>query len=155
MRAYERMISLLRTTGLYRLDGSTAVERELRVWADYFDQLAAEIAALPENAFPETMDRTGFDNYRRLYSLPQNIGWAELRGIVERRLGLTNRDFTKAGVQRCMASGGFTVELTEDFANRRVTVHILEDQGAFGAKPEKEAFLQSCLPAHAQGVFVW
>lgn len=155
MTSYERMYALLRSTGLYRLDGDSAVEIELRRYAHYLDELEERIARLPDAAFAETADEAGLAAWRRMLSLSESIGAEELREVVRHRLAISNRDFTIEGVKRCMSSGGFTVELTEDFANDTVTVEIRSDLGLFGSKAEKEAFLQRCLPCHVQGVFIW
>lgn len=149
------MHALLKSTGLYRLDGTTAVEVELERYAFYFDQLESMITQLSKDAFVETMGATGFDAWQRLLALPQDISWDSLQEIASCRLAISNRDFTPDGVKRCMAAGGFSVELTENFTDDTVTVRILDDQEAFGSQAEKEAFLQSCLPCHVKGVFVW
>ena len=73
MSSYERMHALLKSTGLYRLDGTTAVEIELQRYAFYFDQLEAMIAQLLEDAFVETMGPTGFDAWQKLLALPGNL----------------------------------------------------------------------------------
>lgn len=155
MGAYERMHALLRSTGLYRLDGNSATDIELKRYAHYLDILESNIKVLPEDAFADTFQGDGYYAWLELLALPEGTSWATLRKIVQLRLGINNRDFTKAGVKRCMASGGFTVNLTEDFANDIVTVEILEDKKLFGTKTEKEEFLRSCLPCHVQGVFIW
>ena len=155
MGALERMRAQLKPTGLYRLDGKSRVEAELKQYAVYLDQFDSDIARLPDNAFLDTVSVDGLDAWQRLFALPRHIYWEDMRRVAAARLAITNRDFTKEGVRRCMASGGFAVELTEDFSNGLVTVEIVGDKGIFGTKAEKEAFLQGCLPCHARGVFIW
>lgn len=153
--SYERMIRLLKATGLYRLDQNSAVEKELWLYAVYFGILEDQIKRLTDNCFVDSITRDGFDRYRELYSLPEGIKQSELRDIVRKRLAITNRDFTPAGVQRCMESGGFDVELTEYFQYERITIRVLESTGAFGTQEEKEAFLTQCLPCQQHASFLW
>ena len=37
--ARQRMLKQLKSTGLYRLDGSTVVEKELRIYSDFLGEL--------------------------------------------------------------------------------------------------------------------
>lgn len=153
--AYGRMVRLLGSVGIYRLDGTTAVEKELRLYADRIGELYALIDQLAGNCFVDSVTQEGFLRYVALYALPANISREKLQTLVRRRLAVNDRDFTAEGVRRCMASGGFEVELAEDFQAGSVTVTVRSDLGAFGTLEEKEAFLRECLPCHLNAVFVW
>lgn len=155
MGSNKRMLQLLKSTGIYRLDGKSAVEKEIAAYAVLFDSLETELKRLADDCFADTMTFDGVSAYRRLYQMPETLTEPELKALIQKRIAVTNRDFTPEGVRRCMASGGFDVELEENFDSGEVRVTILSDQGAFGAKSEKEAFLQECLPCHAKGVFIW
>ena len=153
--ARQRMLTQLKSTGLYRLDGSTVVEKELRIYSDFLGELEYEIRKLADNCFLDTLDRDGILALRRLYALPAGMSAADLKEIAQLRAGITNRDFTREGVLRCMAAGGFQAEIMENFTQGTVTVTIRSDKGAFGTREEAEAFLRGCLPFHLVPDFVW
>ncbi len=155
MGAYERMRQALSPLGLYRLDGTSMVETKLRLIGSYMDILETHIGKLPNNYFVENMDTTGLKAYRTLYCLPSGLSKARVAELVKKRMAITNRDFTKEGVLRCIESGGLTVELTERPASGEVEIKIKTDLKTFGTQKEKEDFIRSCLPCHVKPVFIW
>lgn len=155
MTSLERMKALLAPSGIYRLEEGSGTAIELGLYAVWLDALEQELENLIDNCFLDSITRSGFDNYRTLYGLPEGLDWQPLRELVKKRLAITNRDFTPGGVKRCMAAGGFDVQLTEDFASNRVTVRILSDAGAFGTRAESEAFLRRCIPFGVGSIFLW
>ncbi len=154
MTSLDRMLSLLGQTHLYNLSENSAIRIEFKQYAYFFDNIWVEIDALLDNCFVETISPAGYDSYMKLYSLPESIDWDLMKEIVNKRLAITNRDFTIEGVKRCLASGGLNVTLTEDFAKNKVTIKILSDAKIFGGVEEKNAFIESCIPCHVEVVIV-
>ncbi|MEG0693416.1 MAG: hypothetical protein RR444_10090 [Oscillospiraceae bacterium] len=154
MTSLERMLALLSQTHLYDLRDSSATTIELKQHASYFDHLSTEIDILLNNCFVETISPAGYRSYMKLYSLPEEIDWDLMKDIVNRRLAITNRDFTIEGVKRCLASGGLTVTLTENFLLNQVTISILSDSGILGAMEEKVAFIKNCIPCHVEPIII-
>ncbi len=155
MGAYERMRQALSPLGLYRLDGTSMVETKLRLIGSYMDILETHIGKLPNNYFVENMDTNGLKAYRTLYCLPSSLSKARVAELVKKRMAITNQDFTKEGILRCIESGGLTVELTERPDSGEVEIKIKADLKTFGTQKEKEDFIRSCLPCHVKPVFVW
>lgn len=153
--SYVRMLRHLRSTGLYRLDGSTRTEIELQCYAKMLDNAQKRIDLIGSNRFPEMMTSDVCWRWQVIYSLPKRFYIRDTRELVALRESVTNRDFTRAGVLRCMASGGFTAQLTENFSTGEVTVKVTDDRNVFETQEEKENFLRGCLPCHVKPVFVW
>lgn len=154
MTSLERMLALLAQTNLYNLEKTSATTIEFKQYGFYFDNISAEIDMLLDNCFVETISPAGYDSYMKLYSLPEDIDWDLMADIVNRRLAITNRDFTPDGVKRCLASGGLEVTLTEDFAANKVTVKILSDADIFGSIDARNEFIKTCIPCHVGVVVV-
>ncbi|MFZ2537912.1 MAG: hypothetical protein WAX04_03310 [Oscillospiraceae bacterium] len=154
MTSLQRMLTLLGQTHLYNLSEMSSTKIEFEQYACYFDNIAVEIDALLGNCFVETISPAGYDSYMKLYSLPESIDWDLMKEIVNKRLAITNRDFTIEGVKRCLSSGGLNVTLTEDFVNNKVTIKVLSDAGIFGTNEEKIIFIKGCLPCHVEPIII-
>lgn len=151
----QRMLRLLKATGLYRLDGDSVTEKEIKIYAQLFGQMEYAIHTLTNNCFLETLDSSGVLAVRRLYGLPASMSRVNLQELARLRMGITNRDFTKEGVLRCLAAGGFQATLTENFTQKAITVTIQSDKGAFGTRTEAEDYIKACLPYPLTPTIVW
>ncbi len=154
-KAYQRMIGRLNSTGIYRLDGGSLTEKEMRLYAQRIGEVYEKLGQMRDNCFVISMTPEGAERYCALYGLPKTMREEDLATVVRRRLAVTNQDFTPEGVVRCMASGGLGVTLAENFTEGKVTVTVNTDMNAFGTQEEKEAFMRQCLPCHVVPVFVW
>lgn len=155
MGAYERMRQVLSPMGIYRLDKVSMIETKLRLIGAYLDIVENKIGKLSDSYFVDTSGIDGLKAYRAMYCMPTSLAKARVIEMVQKRMSITNRDFTKQGVLRCIESGGFQAQLTERPASGEVEIKIIADYKAFGTQAEKEAFIRSCLPCHVKPVFVW
>lgn len=148
MTSLERMLLLLEQTHIYDTAITSPNAIELTEYSEQFENISSQLDILLDNCFVETISYEGYKIYMKLYSLPYDIDWDLMKNIVNRRLAITNRDFTIEGVKRCLLSGGLTVDLTENFEKNTVTVKILKDDEIFGSNGEREAFIKACMPCH-------
>ena len=146
MGACESMRRQLRPTGLYTLDGTTAVDRELAAYAEGLDALCADINELQAESFVAAASGYGLSLREQAFALPAS-GTAEERRAALLGLGAVRQgSCTKEGTEAALAALGLSVELEEDAANSKVVAHFLAAPACGEAEAQKK--LEIFLPAH-------
>lgn len=153
--AYERMRSELKKLGIYRLDGKSIVDVELLNYAHYIDQLNLYAESIFEESFIINLGSKNYVKYLKLYSLPEAMPLEQLKSTVLKRMAITNSDFTKAGILKCIEAGGFNATIAEGFETGTVKITINQDLGFYASKAEKENYIKQCLPCHVKPIFIW
>ncbi len=155
MSCYDKIISDLKRTKLYNLTPKSKTESDLYVCARYIDFFENEINNLFNSCLAADISNVSYTKFCRLFSLPERLSLSNLNKIVLKRMAITNQDFTKAGIQKCLEALGFKAILTESLATGVVKITIHEDMGLYATNEEKEAQIKSCLPCHVIPIFVW
>ncbi len=154
MGSYERMVRELKKLKIYKLDGNSIMDAELYCYGLYIDMLSEQIESLFDSCFIININPVSSDKYIKLYSLPQSLSAIELKDIVLKRMAISNSDFTKDGVIRCIEAGGLKVSIAEALEMGIVKITILEDLGLFITKQEKEDYIKQCLPCHLKAIII-
>lgn len=102
MGAYDTMWKSMKATGLYRLDGSTAVDRELQTYAAALDPLCDDLKKLKRESFTATAEDYGL----RYREVALGILWPghtaeERRKMIARRRRPERREPRGAGKAAC------------------------------------------------------
>lgn len=155
MAGYQRLVGNLAGLNLYRLDGNSLIDAELKAYGALLDDVYAKIAELFESSFVEQLSGIGLKNYIKLFGVSEALSDATVQDLVLKRFALTNKDFTKDGIGRCLQAGGFTTTLVETPNSKAVKVTITADKNFFTTKAEKEAYIKSCMPCHVVPTIVW
>lgn len=146
MDAYESMRRQLRPTGLYTLDGTTAVDRELAAYAEGLNAVIAQLSELQAESFVATACGYGLSYREQAFALSAS-GTAEERRAVLLGLGAVGRgDCTKEGIEAALSALGLSVGLEEDAADSRVVAHFLAAPACGETEAQKK--LEIFLPAH-------
>ena len=146
MDACESMRRQLRPTGLYTLDGTTTVDRELAAYAEGLDAVAAQLRELQAESFVATASGYGLSYREQASALPAS-GTAEERRAALLGLGAAGRgSCTKEGIEAALSALGLSVGLEEDAADLRVVAHFLTMPACGEAEAQKK--LEIFLPAH-------
>lgn len=146
MGSYERMCRQLKSTGLYRLDGTTTVEKELYCYGRYFDIIESALDKVIKNRFPETALSNFLEKYQVLYGFKVDLPLDKLREAVSLRQKITDNDFTEEGVLKCLKAGGITASLQKTAGTNNLTVNVISDDGIFGTAIESDRYIMSCMP---------
>ena len=151
MDTLESMKRQLRPTGLYRLDGTTAVELELAVYADALDAVRGELLELQAESFVATASGYGLRLRERASGLSPEGETADRRAALL-GFGAVRRDSaTRSALEAVFASLGFDAELEEDAAGQKITVKFrsMPKCGETEARKKLEIFLPAHLEAKA------
>lgn len=152
MESYDSMAARLRATGLYSLDGGTAVDAELRAYAAGLDPLADELETLRRESFAATAQDYGLSLRESacgfLYP-PEDA--AERRKRLNALGAVAEGDCTKAGLERLAAALGFTAEVEEDRAQGTVTWRV--SAAPYRDRSAAQKQLELFTPAHLTAVF--
>lgn len=146
MDALESMKRQLRPTGLYRLDGTTAVEFELAAYAEALDAVRGELLELQAESFVATASGYGLSLRERAFGLAAAAETqrrrAALLGIGAVRPGSD----TKAALEETLAALGLDAELLEDTAGRKIVAKFRTMPACGEAAAQKK--LEIFFPAH-------
>jgi hypothetical protein len=158
MTCYERMLIQLRSTGLYQLKEGSFVAAEMRAYASALDLLFQELNNILIDCFLDEVDSPKGEYFEMLFGFPPTkfpltdetrAEREEKIRLMKQRLAVKNCDFNKEAILKQIETGGFNVSLTEDFANKKITVNVLEDKQYCEMDEEKTAFIQHILPCHS------
>lgn len=148
MNPLESMRRKMRATGLYALDGTTAVDRELLAYAAGFELACAEILKLQAEFFAATASDYGLALREARFGLASGEGTPEARRGKILALGaVTPADFTRGGVERALRAAGLDAEICE----RPGTGNLSLNCPASADETERKNALRTAnlfLPAH-------
>lgn len=146
MDTYGSMRARLLETGLYRLDGGTLADCELKAYAAGLDPVRGALTELQRESFAETAEGYGLENRERAFRLSSS-GETDARRAAVLAMGTVTPDsFTKAGLEAALAALGLDVSLEERAEGRKLIAHFLKMPDCGEAEAVKK--LEIFLPAH-------
>lgn len=148
MRALESMVSGMKATGIYTLDGTTQVDRELRAYAAGLDMAFDALAELQRESYVATASDYGLFNRESTLQIGAAGDTQERRSRILRRCAITPNSFTRADMEYALAVPGAEVEVCECMAEKKIYVNCkdADAQSEQGLSIQKAAKL--FLPAH-------
>lgn len=155
MTGYERLVGSLTGLNLYRLDGNSLIDAELKAYGMLLDDIYNKMEQLFESSFIDQLSGIGLKNYVKLFGVSEALSNATIQDLVLKRFAITNNDFTKVGILHCIEAGGFTATITETPASKAVTVKVTKDKNFYTTRAEQEAYIKSCMPCHVKPTIVW
>ena len=153
MNSLETMISLLKPTGLYKLDDSY-VFCELKAEAAGLDRLFAALDELLRECFPQTAEEEGLRVYERVMHLggiPEST--AALQNRITGALSLCGRYKTLSAVEAGGRIFGTDWTITENPSEESLSVSGEGFSLPYDAADDIFAMLGSLLPAHLEASF--
>jgi uncharacterized protein YmfQ (DUF2313 family) len=152
MGAYDSMKKCMLPTGLYRLDGTTLVDKELQAYAEVLDPLYEDIKTLQNESFTATASDYGL----RYHELALGVIWPAVTEEERRKtifaLGSVRAGgCSKAAFEKLLADLGITAELTEDAAARKLTISVKKEP--LSDKEAWEQVVGRFVPAHIETVW--
>lgn len=146
MGAYDSMKRQLLPTGLYTLDGTTAVDSELQAYAAGLDAVCSEFQELQGESFLPTASGYGLELKERAFALLA-AGDTSARRAALTTLGSVGRQSgTKEKIEQAFSALGLDVTLLEDPANLKITARF-NSMPACG-ETEAQKKLEIFSPAH-------
>lgn len=158
MTYQEKVKRHLKSTGLYRLNGTSLVEAEMYAYAGVLEMISKEIQAMLKDCFIDELESPKGELFEDLFGLPatkfplteekreERLHKIEL---MKQRLNTRNSDFSAAEIKKQLAAGGLDVTLAEDFANKVITVNVVNDRKYIDTIAEKQKFIKQVLPCHS------
>jgi hypothetical protein len=152
MGAYDSMKKCMLPTGLYRLDGSTLVDKELQAYAEVLDPLYEDIKNLRNESFVPTAADYGL----RYHELALGVLWPEDEVEDRRRIiyalgSVGAHGCSRAAFEKLLADLGIEAELTEDVADRKLTIHVKKEP--INYPKDWEEVVERFVPAHIETVW--
>jgi hypothetical protein len=140
------MKNQLAPTGLYRLDGTTAVDFELASYAAGFEPIRRDLLALQTESYAATACGYGLRSKERVFALTPRGDTESQREALLRLCAVRRGSCTKEGIESALSALGLSVRLEEDPANLKIIAHFLSPPacGETAAKKKLEIF----CPAH-------
>jgi hypothetical protein len=152
MGAYDSMKKCMLSTGLYRLDGSTLVDKELQAYAEVLDPLYEDIKTLQNESFVSTASDYGL----RYHELALGVLWPEDETEGRRRIiyalgSVGAHGCSKAAFEKLLADLGIEAELAEDVADRKLTISVKKEP--INSPRDWEEIVERFVPAHIETVW--
>lgn len=115
MGSLDNMKRSLRPIGMYSLNISDNVNKELRTYSAEFDELTQDISKAIGECFLQTAEDTGLEVYERMIGAPRDdLDLSQRREMLRTLFNVSVNDYTPSGVQRFFDSLGFECDITED-----------------------------------------
>lgn len=148
MRALESMVSNMKATGIYTLNGTTQVDRELRAYAAGLDMAFDALAELQRESYVATASDYGLFNRESTLQIGAAGDTQERRSRILKRCVITPNSFTRADMEYALAVPGADVEVCECMTEKKIYVNCkdADAQSEQGLSIQKAAKL--FLPAH-------
>lgn len=147
MGAYERMKKALAATGLYKLDGTTAVDRELQAYAEGLDRARQALEELQAESFVATSAGYGLSLREEAFRAAAPAAGTEQRRAALLGLGAAGPGaFAKQALEKTLAAAGLSVEIVENPPAGPLTVRFLEEPACGRERAQK--ILEKFMPAH-------
>lgn len=140
------MKNQLAPTGLYRLDGTTAVEIELAAYAAGLDPLREELLELQAESFAATARDYGLRLKERSFALVPAGDTAARREALLKISAVRSGACTKNGLESALSAFGLSVNLEEDPANLKIVAHFVSAPACGEVEAQKK--LEIFCPAH-------
>ena len=152
MGTYDTMKKAMKATGLYRLDGTTAVDCELQAYAEALDPLCGDLKRLRNESFVPTAEDYGLSSRELALGIlwpPQTT--QERRKMICTLGAVGPNDCSLAALERLLSALGFTADAEEDLARRRLTIRVTK--APYGDAGDWEEMIGRYLPAQLEAVW--
>lgn len=135
MTSFERIATLLKSTGVYPMDGTTLIDAEMESYATVMQSLFDEVAAIESAIYFDNVESAYFESYERLFGFPITptlISGVDLTVRAEKveamkwRLAINGDCFDAEGMADALKSFGITASFTETSSG--VTVAVTENK---------------------------
>ena len=152
MGVYDEMKSCLQKTGLYRLDGNTAVDFELQAYAAGLEPMCDTLKQLKAESFVATASNYGLWLKESASGIASSTGETDSRRKVLYAAGsVMPGSCTKAGLENLLDAFGFDANVLEDTADKKVTVQVKKSPDGQNDKWEK--IIGQLIPAQLSVVW--
>ncbi len=148
MNAYDSMVSVLRPTGLYALNGNTAVDFELQAYAAALDSIYNAVTLLQNESFAATAADYGLELRKRQFCLSAGGSQEEMRASILGLGAVTPADFTLEGVRSALSAAGLDCEICEDAAAQKLYLNCPMEFANEPMRGKAVGIAKLFLPAH-------
>lgn len=151
MDALESMKRNLRATGLYTLDGTTAVDFELAAYAEALDSVSGTLRELQAESFAATASGYGLELREQAFALPAAGETADRRAALLALGAVGRNSFTKQALETALSALGLSAELQEDVAGQKIVAKFqsVPECGEAEAQKKLEIFCPAHLPVES------
>ncbi len=149
--AYRDMLyPLMRSLGVFRLDGSTVVDMELASYQRVLEEAGQAIDQLLRRLFIATADEAALAKWERLLAIPfrPGAGIAARRALILARLAATATAATPDGIAAALRGGGLEARITERFGEQALDIQCLGFLGDLGDIQDVKDYAERMLPVH-------
>ena len=150
MGAYDSMKNRLKPTGLYTLDGSTAVDFELQAMAEGLDAAYCAVEELRKESFIATAESWGLAGREEISGLDGTGSMRERRTKLLALGAAATQGFTKTALTALLCGIGLDAELSEDAVGGKVTAYFLAEPAC--GRESAQKILEKFMPAHLTAV---
>lgn len=148
MRALESMVSSMKATGIYTLNGTTQVDRELQAYAAGLDMACDALTELQRESYVATASDYGLFNRESMLRIGAAGDAQERRSRILKRCAITPNSFTRSDMEYALAVPGVDAEVCECITEKTIYVNCKDAD----AKSEQGLSIQKAtklfLPAH-------
>ena len=150
MNSLENMYTLLKPTGLYRLDGESLVSHELSAYAAALDFMERRLGEMLEACFIATAGEDGLESFEKLFGLRGHgtLAYDDRRNMLLSMYALPGEDSTKQGITDALRGIGLYADIEENPAEERLYIACHEYHGRFINHNMLALRAESVLPAH-------
>lgn len=140
----------LRETGLYKLDGTTKVDAELKAYTAGFQAVMNAYEKLAGELAVQTAETFGLTLREGLIGLSlSHLPLAQRRAQLLQNLAVSGNDYTVEAIEKALDAAGITARITERPEDNAITVTVT-DISRTGAEERSvvETLAALYLPAH-------
>ena len=157
MTTEQRIATLLKATGVYRMDGSTLIDAEMEGYAFILERILEDVQTLQDGIFFDNPNSRYCEYYEQLFGLPVSRVYIEGPDLesrkanivaMKRRLAINGRSFDDKGLKEALKSFGLTVTFQPDGGELAIT--ILEDLHYLETEEERDNLFEELLAVGVQ-----
>ncbi len=140
----------LRETGLYRLDGTTVVDAELKAYAAGFQVVMNDYETLAKELAVNTAESFGLAMREGMLGIPlSHLPLGQRRAQLLQNLSVCSNDYTVDAIEKALDGVGITARITERPDDKAITVTVT-DAARTGTESQSavQALAALYLPAH-------
>ena len=149
MSSLNNMIRSLRPIGMYTLNLSDNVYKELRTYAEEFDEITSGITQAIGECFLQTAELEGLEAYERIIGAPRyDLQLHERQDLLRKLFNVSVNDYTLVGVYGFFESLDFECDITEDPQHYEL---LITPRGGEYSRVERDYIIaraEAFLPCH-------
>ena len=155
MSVLENLYRLMRTTGIYRLDGESLVDAELMSYGVSLQAVEDRLETILREGIIATAEDEGLSAMEAVMGKPDRgtLSPEDRRAMILYWLSILPGDFDLEGMKNALRSVGLSADILEDLPGERITVRQEEYRGA---RETFDMIMRDCeqmLPAHLEILF--